>query len=93
MIKASEAKAMAKEFHEKKEAELNAKIEKFLNNECESAITTAAINGKTECFVEVPKGLADDTARINAMLMVNGYMAQTRFGAVPAIFTRWDNAK
>jgi hypothetical protein len=93
MTNANEAKLMANEFHAKKESELMAKIEKFLDNECESAITTAAMNGKYECFVEVPKGLADDTAKINALLLANGYMAQTRFGTVPAVLIKWDRAK
>jgi hypothetical protein len=89
MIKASEAKAMVKEYHEKKEAELNARVEKFLNTECETAITTAAMNGQQNCFVEVPRGLAEDTARITARLNVEGYKAQTRFGVTPAILIMW----
>lgn len=89
MIKASEAKAMVKEYHEKKEAELNARVEKFLNTECETAITTAAMNGQQNCFVEVPRGLIEDTAKITARLNVEGYKAQTRFGVTPAILIMW----
>ena len=90
MIKANEAKAMVKTYNEQKEAERVAKTQKFLDNECDSAIITAASNGRTECFVEVPLGLRELTPAINANLLAMGYFSQTRHGSTLAILIRWD---
>ena len=89
MIKANEAKAMVKTYNEQKEAERLAKIQKFLDNECESAIITAATNGRTECFVEVPTDLRELVCAINANLTAEGYFSQTRHGENVAILIRW----
>ena len=90
MIKANMAKEMAKEFHKKAEEARIAKIRKFLDNECDSAVNTAAINGQYSCFVEVPEELHEQTATITAMLYTEGYFAQTRHGNNVAILIKWD---
>ena len=90
MIKANEAKAMAKEFHKKAEEARLAKVQKFLDDECDKAINVAAINGQYSCFVEVPEELADQVATINAMLFVNGFFAQTRHAENVAILIKWE---
>ena len=89
MIKATNAKAMVKEYNEQKEAERKALVQKFLDNECESAIITAATNGRTECFVEVPTALHELVCAINANLTAEGYFSQTRHGENVAILIRW----
>ena len=89
MIKANNAKAMAKEYNEQKEAERKALVQKFLDTECDSAIITAATNGRTECFVEVPTNLYDQISAINANLTVEGYFSQARYGNNIAILIRW----
>ena len=91
MIKAINARTMVKEYNEQKEAERKALIQKFLDTECDAAIITAASNGRTECFVEVPLGLRELTPAINANLLALGYFSQTRHGSTPAILIRWDN--
>ena len=90
MIKANEAKAMVKSYNEQREAERQAKVQKFLDSECDAAIITAASNGQMECFVEVPVGLRELTPAINANLFAMGYFSQTRHGSTPAILIRWD---
>ncbi len=89
MIKATNAKVMVKEYNEQKEAERKALVQKFLDTECESAIITAATNGRTECFVEVPTNLHNQISAINASLTVEGYFSQTRYGTNVAILIRW----
>ena len=89
MIKANNARTMVKEYNEQKEAERKALIQKFLDNECESAIVTAATNGRTECFVEVPTALHELVCAINANLTAEGYFSQTRHGSNVAILIRW----
>lgn len=89
MIKANNAKAMVKEYNEQKEAERKALVQKFLDTECESAIITAATNGRTECFVEVPNNLHSQISAINASLTVEGYFAQARYGTNISILIRW----
>lgn len=89
MIKAVNARTMVKEYNEQKEAERKALIQKFLDNECESAIVTAATNGRTECFVEVPTNLHNQIAAINANLTAEGYFSQSRYGTNVAILIRW----
>lgn len=89
MIKANNAKAMVKEYNEQKEAERQALIQKFLDTECDSAIITAATNGRTECFVEVPINLHNQVSAINANLTAEGYISQTRYGSNLAILIRW----
>ena len=89
MIKATNARVMVKEYNEQKEAERKALIQKFLDTECESAIITAATNGRTECFVEVPTNLHNQISAICASLTVEGYFAQSRYGTNVAILIRW----
>lgn len=89
MIKAINARTMVKEYNEQKEAERKALIQKFLDTECDSAIITAATNGRTECFVEVPTNLHELVCAINANLTAEGYFSQTRHGSNVAILIRW----
>ena len=89
MIKATNAKAMVKEYNEQKEAERKALVQKFLDTECDAAIITAATNGKTECFVEVPTNLHNQVSAINANLTAEGYFSQARYGNNVAILIRW----
>ena len=89
MIKAVNARTMVKEYNEQKEAERKALVQKFLDNECESAIITAASNGRSECFVEVPTALHELVCAINANLTAEGYFSQTRHGENVAILIRW----
>ena len=89
MIKAVNARTMVKEYNEQKEAERKALIQKFLDTECDSAIITAATNGRTECFVEVPNNLHNQISAINAHLTAEGYFSQTRYGTNVAILIRW----
>lgn len=90
MIKATNAKAMVMEYNAQKEAECRKKVQEFLNTECESAIITAASNGRTECFVEVPTILQELIHAINTNLTAEGYFAQTRYGSTNvAILIRW----
>ena len=89
MIKAVNARTMVKEYNEQKEAERKALIQKFLDNECESAIVTAATNGRTECFVEVPTNLHNQVSAINANLTAEGFFSQARYGTNIAILIRW----
>lgn len=89
MIKAVNARTMVKEYNEQKEAERKALVQKFLDTECESAIITAATNGRTECFVEVPTALHELVCAINANLTAEGYFSQTRHGSNVAILIRW----
>ena len=89
MIKANEAKAMVKTYNEQKEAERKEMVQKFLSTECESAIITAATNGRTECFVEVPNNLHNLVSAINANLTAEGFFSQARYGTNIAILIRW----
>ena len=89
MIKAVNARTMVMEYNAQKEAERKEKVQKFLNTECESAIITAATNGRTECFVEVPTALQELVSAINANLTAEGYFSQTRHGTNVAILIRW----
>lgn len=90
MIKANNARTMVMEYNAQKEAERREKVQKFLNTECESAIITAASNGRSECFVEVPADLQELVCAINASLTAEGYFAQTRHGNTNvAILIRW----
>jgi hypothetical protein len=89
MIKAVKARTMVMEYNAQKEAERKEKVQKFLNTECESAIITAATNGRTECFVEVPTDLRELVCAINANLTAEGYFSQTRHGENVAILIRW----
>ena len=89
MIKAVNARTMVKEYNEQKEAERKALIQKFLDTECDSAIITAATNGRTECFVEVPTNLHNYIPAINANLTAEGYFSQSRYGTNVAILIRW----
>lgn len=89
MIKAVNARIMVKEYNEQKEAERKALVQKFLDNECESAIVTAATNGRTECFVEVPTNLHNQVSAINANLTAEGFFSQARYGTNIAILIRW----
>ena len=89
MIKAVNARTMVKEYNEQKEAERKALIQKFLDTECDSAIITAATNGRSECFVEVPTTLHELVCAINANLTAEGYTSQTRYGSNLAILIRW----
>lgn len=89
MIKANNARTMVMEYNAQKEAERREKVQKFLNTECESAIITAASNGRSECFVEVPTALHELVHAINASLTAEGYFSQTRHGTNVAILIRW----
>lgn len=89
MIKATNARVMVKEYNEQKEAERKALVQKFLDTECDSAIITAATNGRTECFVEVPINLHNQISAINANLTMEGYFAQARYGNNIAVLIRW----
>lgn len=80
MIKAVNARTMVKEYKAQKEAENREKVQKFLDTECDSAITTAATNGRSECFVEIPADLRELVCAINANLTAEGYHSQTRYG-------------
>ena len=89
MIKAVKARSMVMEYNAQKEAERKEKVQKFLNTECESAIITAATNGRTECFVEVPNNLHNQVSAINANLTAEGFFSQARYGTNIAILIRW----
>ena len=89
MIKAINARTMVKEYNEQKEAERKALIQKFLDTECDAAIITAASNGRTECFVEVPVNLHSQVSAINANLTAVGYFAQARYGTNISVLIRW----
>ena len=90
MIKANNARTMVMEYNAQKEAERREKVQKFLNTECDSAIITAASNGRSECFVEVPADLQELVCAINAGLTAEGYFAQTRHSNTNvAILIRW----
>lgn len=89
MIKANNARTMVMEYNAQKEAERKEKVQKFLNAECESAIITAASNGRSECFVQVPAGLHELVCAINANLTAEGYFAQARHGDNISILIRW----
>lgn len=89
MIKANNAREMVKEYKAQKEAENKTKVQKFLDTECDSAIITAASNGRSECFVEVPADLQELVCAINASLTAEGYFAQTRHGNNVAILICW----
>ena len=89
MIKANNARTMVAEYNAQKEAERREKIQKFLDTECESAIITAATNGKSECFVEIPSALHGLVHAINTSLTAEGYFAQTRYGSNLAVLIRW----
>ena len=89
MIKANNARTMVMEYNAQKEAERREKVQKFLNTECDSAIITAASNGRSECFVEVPADLQELVCAINANLTAEGYFSQTRHGENVAILIRW----
>lgn len=89
MIKANNARTMVMEYNAQKEAERREKVQKFLNTECDSAIITAASNGRSECFVEVPTALHELVHAINASLTAEGYFSQTRHGENVAILIRW----
>ena len=89
MIKANNARTMVMEYNAQKEAERREKVQKFLNTECESAIITAASNGRSECFVEVPTALHELVHAINASLTAEGYFSQTRHGTNVAILVCW----
>ena len=89
MIKAVKARTMVMEYNAQKEAERKEKVQKFLNTECESAIITAASNGRTECFVEVPTALHELVCAINANLTAEGFFSRTRHGSNVAILIRW----
>jgi hypothetical protein len=81
---------MIMEYNAQKEAERKALVQKFLDTECESAITTAASNGKAECFVEVPTDMYGLVCSINANLTAEGYFSQARHGSSNiAIQIRW----
>lgn len=89
MIKATNARTMVKEYNEQKEAERKALVQKFLDTECDSAIITAASNGRTECFVEVPTNLHNQIPAICASLTAEGYFSQSRYGNNITILIRW----
>ena len=89
MIKATNARTMVMEYNAQKEAERKALVQKFLDNECESAIIATAVNGKSDCFVEVPTNLHNQISAICASLTAEGYLAQSRYGTNVAILIRW----
>lgn len=89
MIKANNAREMVKEYKAQKEAENKTKVQKFLDTECDSAIITAATNGRSECFIEIPADLRELACVINTRLTAEGYIAQTRYGSNLAILICW----
>lgn len=90
MIKAAQAKEMAKDYNKKMEEEKLAKIKKFMDDKCEPEIVAAASKGRTECFVEIPTAMEENVPTINALLYCDGYFAQTRHGCGTSILIRWD---
>jgi hypothetical protein len=89
MIKANNARTMVMEYRAQQEAERREKVQKFLDTECESAITTAASNGKAECFVEVPTDMYGLVCSIKASLSTEGYFVQAHHNTNIAIQIRW----
>ena len=89
MIKANEAKEMVKVNIKADEDVRIAKIEKFLDTECDAEIRKAVENRQYSAFVAVPKDLVDYTATITAMLAINGYKVQVRHGYEPSILIQW----
>lgn len=90
MINANEARAMLKANIQKDEEALRAKIQKFLDENCESAILAAIEKRQDNAFVAVPAGLQEYTTLITATLATNQYKAQIRHGSVPSILVMWN---
>lgn len=90
MIHANDAKAMLKANIQKDEDAIKARVNDFLENECDSAIKESIELRSATAFVEVPNVLEKHTSLIVAMLMANGYKAQCRHGIAPAILIMWN---
>lgn len=90
MINANEAKSMLKANIQKDEEALKAKVQRFLDEVCEPAVLNAVERRLFSAFVEIPIGMQEHTALITAMLMANGYKAQTRHGTTPSILILWN---
>ena len=89
MIHANDAKAKLKANLQNDEEAIKAKINDFLENECDSAIKKSIELRSATAFVEVPNVLEKHTSLIVDMLMANGYNAQCRRGITTAILIMW----
>ena len=89
MINANEARTMLKANIQKDEEALKVKIQKFLDENCESAILTAIEKRQDNAFVEVPAELQEHTALIIAELTTNRYRALVRNGSVCSVLIMW----
>ena len=89
MITANEARTIISNIKKQEQEAIEKAIEKFLDEECNSAITNAANNKLHDILVEVPKELDQHTHSICATLTTYGFKSQIRFGQRNAILIMW----
>lgn len=89
MITANEARTIISDIQKQEQEALEKAIEKFLNEDCNSAITNAANQKLHDILVEVPQELDKYTHSICTSLATYGFKSQTRFGQRNAILIMW----
>jgi predicted ribosome quality control (RQC) complex YloA/Tae2 family protein len=89
MITANEARTIISNIKKQEQEAIEKAIEKFLDEECNSAITNAASQKLHDILVEVPQELDQHTNSICASLTTYGFKSQIRFGQRNAILIMW----
>lgn len=90
MIKATEALEKTNaNIKADQEAKMTA-IQKFLDEECDTAIRNAIDQRQYYISVEVPSSIASYIPIIINLLLENGYQAKTKYGAKHYVLIMWN---
>ena len=89
MINAMKAKEITREFHDRQEAERLARIDNFLDTECEKAIIEKASSGHRQAEVNIPAELKGSTFAIKMKLEEEGYSVKIVRDGNPSLIIWW----
>lgn len=89
MITANEARTIIENIQKQEQETIEKNIEKFLNENCNSAIANAANQKRHDVLVDVSPELDQHTCAICAKLTTYGFKSQVRYGLRNAILIMW----
>jgi hypothetical protein len=89
MITANEARTIISNIKKQEQEAIEKAIEKFLHEDCNSAITDAANQKLHTVLVDIPQELDQHTNNICASLTTYGFRSQIYLGQRNAILIMW----
>lgn len=89
MITANEARIIIQKIEKEEREAIEQAIGKFLNEECNTAITEAASSKLHNVLVALPPELDNHSQKVCTALTCYGFKSQVRFGMRNAVLITW----